>query len=86
MWGVITSDKFTNEMVNRTSGANYPAVTDKVVYAYEIPVPPVEEQKRFEIFVKQSDKSKFALQNSIAAAQATKRSLITDIFGLERKE
>lgn len=86
MWGVITSDKFTNEMVNRTSSANYPAVTDKVVYAYEIPVPPVEEQKRFEIFVKQSDKSKFALQNSIAAAQATKRSLITDIFGLERKE
>ncbi len=58
MWGVITSDFFTNNMVTLASGANYPAVTDKVVLGYEMPLPPYEEQKRFTDFVKQIDKSK----------------------------
>ena len=59
MWGVINSVPFTEAMTNQASGANYPAVTDKVVHAYEIPVPPVEEQTAYEQLVKQSDKSKF---------------------------
>ena len=58
MWGVINSVPFTEAMTNQASGANYPAVTDKVVHAYEIPVPPVEEQTAYEQLVKQSDKSK----------------------------
>ena len=62
MWGVINSVPFTEAMTNQASGANYPAVTDKVVHAYEIPVPPVEEQTAYEQLVKQSDKSKFAVQ------------------------
>lgn len=58
MWGVINSAPFTDSMNNQASGANYPAVTDKVVHAYEIPIPPEEEQKAYEQLVKQSDKSK----------------------------
>lgn len=64
MWGVINSVLFTEAMINQASGANYPAVTDKVVHAYEIPVPPVEEQTAYEQLVKQSDKSKFVTENS----------------------
>ena len=58
MWGVINSVPFTESMVNQASGANYPAVTDKVVHAYEIPIPPEEAQNDYEQLVKQSDKSK----------------------------
>lgn len=58
MWGVINSIPFTDSMINQASGANYPAVTDKVVHAYEIPIPPEEEQKAYEHLVRQSDKSK----------------------------
>lgn len=58
MWGLITSDFFTEKMVSLASGANYPAVTDKIVQAYEFPMPPITEQKRFESIVRQSDKSK----------------------------
>lgn len=61
MWGLITSDAFTKKMVSMASGANYPAVTDKTVHAYEFPMPPIEEQKRFENIVQQSDKSKFVV-------------------------
>lgn len=62
MWGVINSIAFTEAMVNKASGANYPAVTDKVVHAYEIPVPPKEEQIAYEQLVRQSDKSKLLMQ------------------------
>lgn len=62
MWGVITSDLFTDKMVSLSSGANYPAVTDKTVYAYEFPLPPKEDQMQFASFVQQLDKSKFVLQ------------------------
>ena len=63
MWGLITSDSFTEKMVSLASGANYPAVTDKIVHAYEFPAPPIAEQKRFEGIVQQSDKSKFVVSN-----------------------
>ena len=64
MWGVVTGTDFTNAMIAQASGANYPAVTDKVVHNYMIPIPPLEEQIRFEEFVKQSDKSKYLLQQT----------------------
>ena len=59
MWGVVNSVPFTEAMVGQASGANYPAVTDKVVHSFEIPIPPQEEQIAYERYVKQSDKSKF---------------------------
>lgn len=59
MWGVVNSVPFTEAMINQASGANYPAVTDKVVHAYEIPIPPKDAQDDYERLVKQSDKSKF---------------------------
>ena len=59
MWGVINSVPFTKAMINQASGANYPAVTDKVVHSYEIPIPPESEQNAYEQLVRQSDKSKY---------------------------
>ncbi len=66
MWGVINSEPFTTSMINQASGANYPAVTDKVVQAYEIPIPPEDEQMDYENMVRQSDKSKFELTQAIS--------------------
>lgn len=68
MWGVINSVPFLESMMNQASGANYPAVTDKVVYAYEIPIPPEEEQNVYEQLVKQSDKSKFVARECYITA------------------
>lgn len=62
MWGVINSTPFVDAMINQAYGANYPAVTDKVVHAYEIPIPPVQAQKAYEELVEQSDKSKAVFQ------------------------
>ena len=49
-------------------------------------LPPMELQLRAVEFIKQSDKSKFALQSAITSLQATKRSIIVEAFGIRRKE
>ena len=76
MWGVINSVPFTESMINQASGANYPAVTDKVVHAYEIPIPPKGAQDEYEQLVKQSDKSKFELKQAIEGVDLLIKSLI----------
>ena len=58
MWGVMNSISFTEAMTNQATGASYPAVTDKVVYSYKIPIPPKEEQIVYEQLVRQIAKSK----------------------------
>ncbi|WMB14607.1 restriction endonuclease subunit S [Akkermansia muciniphila] len=81
MWGVINSVPFTESMINQASGANYPAVTDKVVHAYEIPIPPLEEQAAYEQLVNQSDKSKFELEQALAELTATYKRIIAENLG-----
>lgn len=76
MWGVINSVLFTETMINQSSGANYPAVTDKVVHAYEIPIPPLEEQAKYERLVNQSDKSKFELKQAIESVDLLIKSMM----------
>ena len=60
IWGVITSEAFTNAMCEQASGISYPAVRDSDILQYLIPDAPIEIQEQFAAFVRQSDKSKFA--------------------------
>ena len=43
---IVLGDRFTNYLVSRTSGANYPAVREEDVKEYSIPVPPIAEQEK----------------------------------------
>ena len=61
IWGVITSEAFTNAMCEQASGISYPAVRDSDILQYLIPDAPIEIQEQFAAFVRQSDKSKFAV-------------------------
>lgn len=81
IWGVINSIPFTEAMVNQASGANYPAVTDKVVHAYEIPIPPENEQNAYDELVRQSDKSKFEMEQALSELTATYKRIITENLG-----
>ena len=80
MWGVINSIPFTEAMVNQASGANYPAVTEKVVHAYEIPIPPENEQNAYDELVRQTDKSKFEIKKSIENISELIKSLMQQDF------
>ena len=47
----------------------------------EIPVPPMELQEEFAAFVKQTDKSKLAIQQSLDKLELLKKSLMQEYFG-----
>jgi type I restriction enzyme S subunit len=42
----VQNQLFIDELTSQAKGASYPAVTDNIVKALEIPVPPLEEQKK----------------------------------------
>ena len=46
-----------------------------------IPIPSIEEQNAFELFIKQTDKSKVIIQQSLDALETLKKSLMQEYFG-----
>ncbi len=43
---IVKGDKFTNYLLSRVQGANYPAVREDDIKNYLLPVPPIAEQER----------------------------------------
>lgn len=80
MWGVMNSISFTEAMTNQATGASYPAVTDKVVYSYKIPIPPKEEQIVYEQLVRQIAKSKAVIEKSLKELETLQASLMQKYF------
>ena len=60
---VVLNDKFTNAMVDLTTGASYPAIRDEDVLNYLMINAPIELQNTFADFVQQIDKSKFNMKD-----------------------
>ena len=81
IWGVITSDAFTKAMCEQASGISYPAVRNNDILQYLVPDVPLETQKRFAAFVRQSDKSKFELEQALSELTATYKSIIAENLG-----
>lgn len=63
IWGIVSSDVFTKAMCEQASGISYPAVRDSDILQYPVPNVPMRIQEKFASFIRQSDKSKFAVQN-----------------------
>ena len=74
------------DMGEYSAATAMPSVRKSTLQTVKIIVPPRELQERFSCISKQSDKSKFALQNAISAARETKRSIIADALGIKGKE
>ena len=81
LMAVVCSDDFTDAMTKVVTGANYPAIKDSDVKNYVVPNPPVELQEQFAAFVEQTDKSKLAIQESLAELETLKKALMQKYFG-----
>ena len=46
-----------------------------------IPIPSIEEQNAFELFIKQTDKSKLDIQQSLNKLEILKKALMQEYFG-----
>ena len=75
---VITSDDFTHKMMNKATGANYPAISDKTVLNYKIPIPPLALQNEFATFVREVDKSKLTIREILKKNAAMKLAILRE--------
>ena len=62
-------------------GATFKEISKSIVENIRVPVPPIELQEQFTAFVEQTDKSKSAVQQSIAELEELKKSLMQKYFG-----
>lgn len=83
---VLDSEAFQRKLAELTKGVALKGINMSEFKMCPIILPPMELQLRAVEFIKQSDKSKFALQSAITSLQATKRSIIDEAFGIRRKE
>ncbi len=56
---MLRGDEFLAFISSQVSGTKMPRVTMNVFWDYEVMLPPLDLQERFEAFVQQSDKSKY---------------------------
>ena len=74
-------DEYWNWVKLNQSGAAQPGINAKKYGSLRIPVPPIEEQNAFATFVKQTDKSKAAVQKSLDKLQIFFDKLMQEYFG-----
>ena len=67
--------------IGESGGATRQAITKQQLETLTVILPPLELQEQFATFVEQTDKSKLAVQNSIAELEELKKSLMQKYFG-----
>ncbi|GLO55270.1 hypothetical protein PPUJ20066_13060 [Pseudomonas putida] len=72
---------FVGEMMSKATGANYPAVSDKIVKESKIPLPPLPEQKRIAAILDKADAIRRKRQQAIQLADDFLRAVFLDMFG-----
>lgn len=68
------------EQIN-TGTATINQITNKMLDQVRLPVPQIEEIKEYAAFVRQSDKSKFELEQALSELTATYKSIISENLG-----
>lgn len=77
----LSSDDFKRKIAEKSSGSTVTGIRSKLLEQLTIPVPPRALQEQFASFVKQTDKSKLAVQQSIDQLETLKKSLMQKYFG-----
>ncbi|MBE6882844.1 MAG: hypothetical protein E7489_07550 [Ruminococcaceae bacterium] len=73
-------DEYWNWVKLNQSGAAQPGINAKKYGSLQIPLPPIEEQENFAIFVEQTEKTKAEVQKSLDELEILKKSLMQKYF------
>lgn len=76
-----TTDYFRNQVMSRSKTATMTTIGQDGILTTDIILPPLELQKQFLQFVKQTDKSKFEIKNSLEKLELLKKALMQKYFG-----
>lgn len=78
----VQSPNFVDDMVRKATGASYPAVSDKIIFQSEIPLPPIEEQKRIAAILDQADELRRKRQRAIDRLNQLGQAIFDEMFGM----
>ena len=77
----VKHPEFVGEMVRLATGASYPAVSDKIVRAAMIPLPPLPEQRRIAAILDKADALRAKRREAIAKLDQLEQSVFIEMFG-----
>ena len=78
---VMRSEYYLDYILQFSSRTNLPKVNRKEIAGFCMPLPPMALQNQFAAFVKQTDKSKLAVQKSLEKLETLKKALMQEYFG-----
>lgn len=76
----LSSDDFKRKIAEKSSGSTVTGIRSKLLEQLTIPVPPRAFQEQFASFVKQTDKSKLVVNQSLEKLETLKKSLMQQYF------
>jgi len=77
----VKTSAFVADMVSKATGASYPAVSDRIILASQIPLPPLAEQKRIAGILDAADALRAKRRAALAQLDSLTQSLFLDLFG-----
>ena len=81
LWAVINSNDTKMQFNANLKGIGVPNLHLGEIKKAKVIVPPLEQQEKFAVFLEQIDKSKVAIQKSLAETQLLFDKLMQDYFG-----
>lgn len=78
---LLQSDYFDDAVLSKVRGGTQKFISLGDIRKLKILVPPLKLQEQFAIFVKQTDKSKLAIQQSLDKLELLKKALMQKYFG-----
>ena len=76
-----TTEYFRSQIIAQSKTATMTTIGQDGILKTDIILPPLEKQKQFLQFVEQTDKSKLAIQQSLAELESLKKALMQKYFG-----
>ena len=78
---LLKFEPIKKKLTGISRGVRQANISNKDILNLSVPIPPIELQKQFATFVKQTDKSKLAIQQSLDKLELLKTSLMQEYFG-----
>jgi type I restriction enzyme, S subunit len=68
-------------MVRKSTGASYPAVSDRIILESKIPLPPIAEQKRIAAILDKAEEIRSQRRQALEQLDAIEQSIFLEMFG-----
>jgi type I restriction enzyme S subunit len=77
----VTTPSFVSDMVSKATGANYPAVTDRIIFESKIPLPPLAEQRRIAGILDNAESLRGKRRSALTEIDLLPQAIFLELFG-----